>query len=57
MRRGLRNVLGFFKERVDMALEDKDEAAVSRIVAPSADAKRAGGDDGEVGGVSGTDRL
>ena len=35
-----------------MALEDKDEAAVSRIVAPSADAKRAGGDDGEVGGDS-----
>ena len=45
-------MLGFFKERVDMALEDKDEAAVSRIVAPSADAKRAGGDDGEVGGDS-----
>ena len=25
-------MLGFFKERVDMALEDKDEAAISRIV-------------------------
>jgi hypothetical protein len=32
VRRGLKNVLGFFKERVDMALEDKDEAAISRIV-------------------------
>ena len=32
MRRGLKNVLGFFKERVDTALEDKDEAAISRIV-------------------------
>jgi hypothetical protein len=57
VRRGLRNVLGFFKERVDMALEDKDEAAISRIVASRADAGRVGGDDGEVGGVSGTDRL
>jgi hypothetical protein len=36
VRRGLRNALSFFKERVDMALEDKDEAAISRIVAPRA---------------------
>jgi hypothetical protein len=38
VRRGLRNALSFFKERVDMALEDEDEAAISRIVTPRADA-------------------
>jgi hypothetical protein len=32
---GLRNLLGFFKERVDMTLEDTGEAGVSRIIAPA----------------------
>ena len=39
-------MLEFFKERVDVALEDKDEAAISRIVAPRADASRVEGDGG-----------
>ena len=32
MATSLKNILGFFKERVDSALEDKDEAAISAIV-------------------------
>ena len=33
--------LGFFRARVDMMLEDDDEAAISRVVAPGADGANA----------------
>ena len=39
--KSLRDALGFFRARVDMMLEDGDEAAISRVVAPGADGANA----------------
>ena len=39
--KSLRDALGFFRARVDMMLEDDDEAAISRVVAPGADGANA----------------
>ena len=39
--KSLCDALGFFRARVDMVLEDDDEAAISRVVAPGADGANA----------------